>query len=96
MEGINKFLLLQLEIKMTWSIQGKYILKHSNIFDIEHLRQITCKEAQTALGNGVLYVLETSAAESQDSIDILLASAIKVGKPLHFCIHHLFLYIFIC
>ena len=83
MEGINKFLLLQLEIKVTWSIQGWYILNYSYLFYIKHLRQITCKEAQAALGNGVLYVLETSAAESQDSVDILLASAIKVGKPLH-------------
>ena len=44
----------------------------------ENFRQVSCNEAQTVLGNGVLCVLETSAAESQDSIDILLASAIKV------------------
>jgi len=60
---------------------GKYnqvpVIAVGNKNDLEYARQVTCNEAQTFLGEGVLFVLETSAAESQDSIDLLLASAIK-------------------
>ena len=79
MESIIRYLLLQSEIKMTWNMKGKS--NEVNLYLIyKNFRQITSNEAQSILGDGVLYVMETSAAESQDSIDILLASAIKVSK----------------
>ena len=51
------------------------------------LRTVSLSEASGELGSTVADIVETSAAEDQDSVDILLATALKVGFPLNICLY---------
>ena len=44
---------------------------------------MSLSEASGELGSAVVDIVETSAAEDQDSVDILLATALKVSLPLY-------------
>ena len=67
-----------------------------NIFSLYYFycRKVHANEAQSVLGHSIVNILETSAADSQESIDLLLASAIKVIPVKYVRAHFHYLLVF--
>ena len=63
------------------------VIAVGNKNDLQMLRTVSLSEASGELGSAVADIVETSAAEDQDSVDILLATALKVGFPLNICLY---------
>ena len=43
-------------------------------------RTVSVSDAMSSLGSSVVDIVETSAAEDQESVDVLLATALKVNS----------------